>query len=110
MLAKSTVGFRSETKRARRRAESKRKYRGKDKAEVVARMTAEQGGCCAICGCKGGALGDGTRGLVLDHCHETGRPRAMLCGRCNAAIGFAREDAKRLEAMALYVRRWRDAG
>ena len=26
--------------------------------------------------------------LCLDHCHETGEPRALLCGNCNIAEGL----------------------
>lgn len=106
LVSSRSTGSRSESKRAARRKQRATAYRGKDKPEVIARLTAEQGGKCAICGDEGCALGNGKSGLVLDHCHRTGRPRAMLCTRCNAAIGLAREDASTLEAMVAYVRSW----
>lgn len=67
-------------------------------------MTAEQGGRCYICGGAGVQLGNGTRGLVLDHCHTTGEPRAMLCTRCNVAVGCVREKPRVAEALLNYVR------
>jgi coenzyme F420-reducing hydrogenase gamma subunit len=41
--------------------------------------------------------------LDVDHCHATGRVRALLCRGCNAAIGYAGENSARLRAMADYV-------
>ena len=45
------------------------------------RLYDEQGGCCAICGVE---RPNGTiRGLYVDHCHETGKIRGLLCPPCN---------------------------
>jgi len=49
-------------------------------------MSEAQKGCCAICG-------DLSPKLKVDHCHETGQVRALLCNLCNSAIGFLRDDA-----------------
>ncbi len=101
----STVaGVRSESRRASRRKQKRTTYRRKDKAEVFARLQAEQGGVCAVCGESGGKLGNGLTGLVLDHCHATGDARALLCGRCNAAVGLVREDVDIACALVAYVR------
>lgn len=37
-------------------------------------------GACAICLKK-------YKNLVIDHCHNTGRVRGLLCHRCNVLIG-----------------------
>jgi hypothetical protein len=90
--------------RARKRTAHKRlAYRGKDRAELIARLTAEQGGVCACCDSRGTMRGDGSFGLVLDHDHKTGAPRAMLCCRCNAALGLARENPETLRTLAEYA-------
>jgi hypothetical protein len=81
--------------RARRRADRQKAYRRSDKAAVSARMTAEQGGRCLVCATKSR--------LVLDHCHTTGEPRAMLCGRCNAALGLMLESVTAIEALKCYA-------
>ena len=96
---RASVGVRSELQRVKRRAAERAKYRGKDKADVCARLTAEQGGKCACCGLE--------RPLVLDHDHATGRPRAMLCRQCNAAFGLMGECPDRVAALARYAGRWK---
>jgi len=43
---------------------------------------------CDDCKCEFGQHGDGTMTFkCLDHDHETGQPRAILCGRCNLKRG-----------------------
>lgn len=37
---------------------------------------------CGICGRKPSK----TRRLDRDHCHKTGKPRGLLCARCNRAL------------------------
>lgn len=48
-------------------------------------MHSKQGGVCAICGNTERAK---NRRLAVDHCHSTGAIRALLCGRCNGALGW----------------------
>lgn len=52
---------------------------------------------CSICGSK-------TRPMI-DHDHESGMVRGILCGHCNLALGHAQEDPERLEELARYIRR-----
>jgi len=93
------------TERSRKRnAHKRRAYKGKDKRELTAKLSHEQGGGCAVCGGEGEERGDGTKGLVLDHCHVTGVPRSALCSRCNAALGMVREDPRVAERLAEYAR------
>jgi hypothetical protein len=95
---RSTIGVRTPEQRAKRRQQERVKYRGKDKAEVVERLTKQQRGRCASCTLE--------RPLVLDHCHTTGRARAMLCVRCNAALGLLGESPERVVALWRYAKRW----
>jgi hypothetical protein len=55
---------------------------------------------CEVCGGRDAKTG-------LDHDHETGEIRGVLCGRCNVSIGMAKDDPERLRALALYVERKR---
>jgi len=50
--------------------------------EEVARILQVQGGVCALCG---GQRGDSE--WHVDHDHETGKIRAILCARCNTGLG-----------------------
>lgn len=59
-----------------------------------------QGGGCAICGVV--SEQDGRR-LAVDHCHETGKLREILCQRCNTSIGAFNDDPKLLLHAAKYL-------
>jgi hypothetical protein len=90
--------------RASKRASAKRAaYRRTDKALVTELLLHKQGGRCAVCGSVGHALGGGSTGLVLDHCHTSGDARGMLCGRCNAALGLVRESPDVCKALTAYA-------
>ena len=65
-------------------------------------MFAAQGGVCAVCGT---AEKRDRRGFVVDHHHDSGKVRGILCNPCNLALGNARESPETLEAMAAYLRR-----
>jgi hypothetical protein len=64
------------------------------------RMLLEQGGLCAIC--RGDNRG---RILHIDHCHETGRVRGLLCNHCNVGIGMLGDSPERCDEAAAYLRR-----
>jgi hypothetical protein len=42
---------------------------------------------------------------VVDHCHETGIVRAILCHSCNVAIGHMNDDINRLKSAIKYLRK-----
>lgn len=67
--------------------------------ELVA-LEVRSGGRCEICG----GPPDGVKNeLCIDHDHETGKVRGLLCGRCNTAIGMMEDDPTRLEAAIAYL-------
>jgi hypothetical protein len=41
--------------------------------------------------------------LTIDHCHETGKVRGLLCLRCNTALGKFGDDPRRLLRAAQYL-------
>lgn len=72
----------------------------------------EQGGVCAICGepprivmgVRSRRQGRAVRPrLVVDHCHETGRVRGLLCTPCNRAIGYLRDNPDYARFAAEYL-------
>lgn len=46
--------------------------------------------------------------LVVDHDHNTGEVRDLLCKLCNAMIGMAREDITVLSFAMAYLSRWKN--
>lgn len=73
---------------------------GLDPAEYE-RMFTEQRGLCAICG----ETPSNVRGFHVDHDHDTGHVRGLLCHGCNVALGHLREDVARMRSMIEYVQR-----
>jgi Recombination endonuclease VII len=70
------------------------------------RMEQEQDGKCAICGKPETAERNGKpRILAVDHCHDTGKVRGLLCGKCNPMIGYADHSIVTLERAIDYLRR-----
>jgi hypothetical protein len=67
----------------------------------------EQRGVCAICGKPPGTvttIPHHWKGkLAVDHCHDTGKVRGLLCNDCNAGIGHLGTESVALAA-AEYLR------
>lgn len=64
-------------------------------------MLAAQDGRCAICATDT----PGVKGWCVDHCHDSGRVRGVLCTSCNTAIGQMKDNPVRLRAAADYLER-----
>lgn len=66
-----------------------------------ARMLQEQEGRCAICG------SDSPRGryanFAVDHDHETGQVRGLLCYPCNVGLGNYGDDPELLQRAIDYL-------
>jgi hypothetical protein len=71
---------------------------GMTQEEYEARLR-EQGGGCAVCG-RPPKQG---KSLHVDHDHETGYVRGLLCFSCNAALGHFQDDIDRIDAALTYV-------
>lgn len=67
-----------------REAHLRRKY-GISQADYDTLYEA-QGGLCAIC--KTASPGGHGKKLHVDHCHETGAVRKLLCHSCNTKLGW----------------------
>jgi hypothetical protein len=65
-------------------------------------MLASQGGRCVLCPRTPETEG---RRLAVDHCHETGKVRGLLCCACNTGIGNLREDPDLMLAAIEYLKR-----
>ena len=74
--------------------------------EQYNQMLDAQGGVCAICKKPETAKGNhGTaRELAVDHCHDTGKVRGLLCSQCNTAIGKLTLADGTLESASQYLR------
>ena len=60
------------------------------------RLIAGQDSNCGICGNK-------VEGLFVDHCHDTGYVRGMLCNTCNLGLGAFKDDLDLLASAASYL-------
>lgn len=89
---------RPERKRAMRDAHYRRTY-GISADEVDAMLEAQHGGC-AICGAKPERLAS----MHVDHDHEHGHLRGLLCVSCNQGLGLFRDDAALLLRALVYLR------
>ncbi len=85
----------------RRRAKTFRKHILKTRygltPEEYGQMRDAQGGACLICQCVSAET------LCVDHCHDTGRVRGLLCRRCNLALGYVRESAAVARSLVSYI-------
>lgn len=82
-----------------------KKY-GLTSVEYEARKTAQKN-LCAICNnpetalCRGGRISE----LHVDHDHNSGEIRGLLCNKCNRGLGYFVDDPTILRAAADYLER-----
>lgn len=75
------------------------------------RRWVEQSGKCAICEKPETKMNYGkVCRLAVDHDHRTGKLRGLLCGKCNAILGMADDDADVLERSLAYLLHHRTLG
>jgi hypothetical protein len=71
-------------------------------------MLEEQNYLCVICGNKETVTDKRTnkiRKLSVDHDHQTGRVRGLLCGNCNNLLGRCKDNIKILQSAINYLQR-----
>ncbi len=99
--------------RARKTADYRKKnpaYRQKLRVQQIARkyglseveyqkMSESQNHCCLACGKKPDYP------LYVDHCHQSGRVRGLLCSGCNSALGMVEDSPNVLRNLAGYLER-----
>lgn len=86
----------------RRNYNLKKKYAIDDDSYL--KLVQAQNGKCAICKKDH----PGYSNFAVDHNHDTGQIRGILCKRCNIGLGYFKDDYNLLEAAATYLRYPRD--
>lgn len=74
--------------------------------DVVTSMLSSQNGLCANLGCsKAISLGDveGKTRAVVDHCHVTGKVRALMCVRYNSLLGHIENNSALIPGLMDYL-------
>ena len=67
----------------------------------------KQGGVCAICKnpeTSRHSKSKEVQRLAVDHCHESGKIRGLLCQACNTALGKFNDNLSTLESAILYLK------
>ena len=92
-------GYNTYCKACRKDIESDRYFRrtyGLTRQELQA-LVASQGGWCAICQVNPAEH--------VDHCHDSGKIRGVLCFTCNVALGHLKDDVQLFRRAIDYLER-----
>lgn len=99
--------FREQCKAASRKRdpEAKRDARLREQFGITSadydEILQRQDGCCAICRLPN--YDQSGRRMHVDHCHETGKVRGILCSSCNTALGKFKDNTNYLERAIEYL-------
>jgi hypothetical protein len=78
--------------------------------EEYEQMLFKQGGVCAVCGAEEEVI-DARRGkkrcLAVDHDHQTGQVRELLCHTCNRFLGYKENYPERNKKLDEYIQKHR---
>jgi hypothetical protein len=70
-------------------------------------MLEAQGGLCAVCRrpeVEPDRWSGKVKSLAVDHCHDTGKVRGLLCSGCNTSLGKMKHDTGLLQAAINYLK------
>ena len=65
-------------------------------------LLASQNGLCGICKTDKSCNNKSTH-FFVDHCHETGKVRGLLCDGCNRGLGYFKDSKESLSAAVKYL-------
>ena len=71
--------------------------------ERFAEILESQNGACALCLCP---EPNGKGAWHVDHCHETGVVRGLLCNNCNLMLGYSRDNPNTHRRAVEYLSSW----
>ncbi len=74
--------------------------------EFISLENSKQNGVCKICN-KENQDRRKSKFLAIDHCHDTGKFRGLLCHKCNLGLGHFNDDPKLLRVAADYLEQTR---
>lgn len=65
-------------------------------------MMEAQGHQCAVCGAKDSGTAK-SKFFDVDHCHETGKVRGLLCRKCNVTAGVLEKNRDLIAKIEAYI-------
>lgn len=72
-------------------------------------MFKNQNECCKICGTSNPSPRKQDQNFFVDHCHETGKVRGLLCNWCNRGLGYFKDDLDLLNKAMEYINEHKDS-
>lgn len=72
------------------------------------KLLSKQEGKCGCCGVAENTANFGVNvslSFAVDHCHETGKVRGLLCNQCNRAVGMLGDTPEGVEKALNYLRK-----
>jgi lysine/ornithine N-monooxygenase len=88
-------------KYAEKQKHTARKRRYGITQEQYENMLTKQNYCCAICSTD--TVGRNHTAFHVDHNHDTGKVRGLLCDKCNRGLGYFNDNPKFLKKASEYL-------
>ena len=89
---------------ADRAGRTKQERMHKLEAGAYKEMLLKQGGKCAICGSRDAKTKHIGDKFFIDHNHNTGKVRGLLCRPCNSGLGMFKDNEAVIEQAVKYLR------